>query len=1155
MKHTHVCTRWSAWIAVLLLIATLLTACRGDTPPTDTQPDTGDTQPTSPRPEETTAPENPTTAPETDPPAPSPSYLYITDAEGQTEYAVVVSAYAAAWETTAAAELASLLGCPLVEDTATAPRAHEILVGYTNRRNDIGVSFEELGEEGYFVMVKDQKLAIGANSAAGMTQAVTLLKDQLVHTDAGWAVTDTLHTLKTASPQIPESPVLSGAYADTIRLAAQLRNGVQMGFTDDMRTKYTMSNAHMTLQHDLSTAGQKQVAALTNAHGIPYILHTMDPYITNTNGDIFFSKDSSANGRLNIYEFGYYYYNAHILDQNFGMGYLPDTSGEGIADVLSQERSMSANQVTTPRRDKEGIFSFTVQGTADPYVIFNRVYNYKTKDYNAVQITLRCQKATNAEIYFVAGNSNSFNGEQHINFSVTPGEEFRTYYVPLDKAAGYTGTIRQFRLDIGGAVGELIEIKEFKLVKLIPTDIPSVKLDRAYHVYSDKLHTSVRVVAENSVDRLASLGMITKVDAARVQKLIVKDAHGLHDTLEGVDWASAEYVGFDIDRAGIFGYILLDHATSGQLTVTCESTADGHTFYVLNQCYTLPQGQHLDTYQDIQMGQRIYTDETHSFTDFLKIAEEERHPLTQLTIHTPQDGAHVVGYDALRGAYRLDVNGTDFNFAYYQEPNKYYCVDAAITGADDDRHIYLYTHTAHGSLESGVLLDGNNTLLPVAVEVCKNFAGENEEPLYDHGDRSYGEIFFPLSVKAHTTVRVQVLNLYQNWGQFPLKQLSSIQFIAPYYHLSCGVTETNCIAPYYVYGKDFWTLPDFRSMSAPLWAGQPQHTSVGRLYFLQYVNQNGQTIGTESTWAKIDAAGPTYADISMGYRSDDGRIQVNYRHAEMPHTDENRTYYTIELNVLEDISFEDFKRDFSLFSFDGRSVLFQSLGYLDQHNQPQIVETARGSQVYYYSLGMEHPYVDYFSCPSSNDYVNFALLLKDWDITIGGNPYTGCFLLRDAYEGGLNRASLTLDLGEVTLKAGDRMLIHMILLPWGSQLSTDDQAVRAVRQDACIAPYSVTATIGTVLQDEWIPKIKAEKNTAHFTLSNGKNNAVVRVYGLTDYEHISIYTYEDGGWISYDPSAFGYDAYTLFYDADGTYSVSFVVPMDGTARDFQVEAK
>ncbi|MBQ4111880.1 MAG: hypothetical protein IJD38_03685 [Clostridia bacterium] len=691
------------------------------------------------------------------------------------------------------------------------------------------------------------------------------------------------------------------------------------------------------------------------------------------------------------------------------------------------------------------------------------------------------------------------------------------------------------------------------------TGFQHFSIDRTFHIYSDKVNLVQHLTTTGGeASGLAGYGQIYGIDASRVKKLVVKDASGLHETLEGVDWSTCEYVGFDVVRAGVVGFILLPYeANEGKLSVTLS---DG--YYTVEQHIENQADEVYPIHSHLYFGLRLYTDATHSFESFLREAACERDPLDSLSVFKKADGAAYVGYDALRGAYRFDVNGGDFNYNYYQAPGKYYAVNAEIRADSMDRKIYVYTHTSSGCLESAVLLDRNSTLLPIPMEVGKNFTGENEDSFYLPGDVSYGEVFFPITLKAGETKSFTVLNLYQNWGKYPLKQLSSIQFVAPYYHLSTGVTETNCIAPSFVYGKDNWLLPDFRAMSAPLWADQPQHTAIGQLFVVRYDTADKVTGNIENYHNGIDSYGPVYADVDMDYLSQDGRIHISYRHVEMPQTDENRTYYSLRIDVLEDVPFADFKSDFSLFCFNGRHPKFNKLTYLDENNQHQVLDLGIASAKRYdrfFKLGNEHPYFGYFE-PLAADAVNFALLVKDAHITIGGEEYTGGFLMRDRFDGSLNFGDLTLDLGEVTLKAGDCIYVDYILLPWGYVDSVDARNVLNVREDSLLNPYKVTVETGAALEDVYVPKVRVDENqTAVFTYSGGTNNGVVRVYGLQSYARPLIEELVNGEWVAYtDASRQDYDGYAVYADEDGTYSVAFVINMTDApeeGRTFRVTGK
>ena len=777
-----------------------------------------------------------------------------------------------------------------------------------------------------------------------------------------------------------------------------------------------------------------------------------------------------------------------------------------------------------------------------------------TSVFNALEITMSTTNSSSGTVYLAAGSHSGIDGSQHVGFSINPDGEYHTYYVPFSSVEDYTGYITRIRLDIGSKVGEEIRISSLKMVSLAAA-APAVKLDKTYHLYSDKVNEIVRLVASKDVSDLASFGSITEIPADTVAKLVIKDKKGTHDSLDGVDMATVEYVAFDIKGVGVFGYILLPDESSGKLTV---ALADG--VYTLTQEYTLPEGYVVEHLKAVRSGHRLYTDLSHSFDGFLKAAEEERHPLTEVTSTATSRGSEYVGYDAFRGAYYFDVRGFAGFQAAYDNPYLRYYVSPSFNGVAEDRAVYIISHTTSGNLESAAVLSHDGLMLPIDLEVCKNFGGEHEEPFYDDGDTTYGEVIFPMVIEAGKKTEIHVINLYQNWGDFPLKQISSIQFIAPYYHLSVGTTETNCIAPYYVYGKDHWTLPDFRAMSAPLWATQPQHTSIGRLYFLEYTTADGKDYASESITNKITAYGPTYCDIDMYYLSDDGKISAYYRHMEMPHTDENRTYYELVLEVMDDISIKDFKNDFAFFSFDGRNPYFKKLGYLNDKNECVVTNASSSATPTYYTLGDKSPYISYFDGPETTDlidYVNFALVVKDYSFTVGGKAYDGNLVLRDVKAENLNRMSLTLDLGEITLKKGDKFTINMILLPWGDPSAENDQNVRNVRQDACLDPYKVEASVGSVIEDVYLPRVMSEGGKAEFTLSGGTNNCVVRVYG---FDKLTVPTVEekvDGKWVSYKlrSDTYAYDGYTVHYDGDGTYSYSFVVNMDGgKARTFRINA-
>ena len=670
--------------------------------------------------------------------------------------------------------------------------------------------------------------------------------------------------------------------------------------------------------------------------------------------------------------------------------------------------------------------------------------------------------------------------------------------------------------------------------------------DKVYHVYGDRLYQELKLYASSATTDLTGFGLEVKIPEIRVAAV---------DVTEG-------YAAFDIKDVGVVGFIIPFDGSTG--TVNVERKGGN---YVFTQTANYTPGTGINKNDEsggyalncVRFGNRIYTDTTHSFAGIAKAAREERNPVSDITVEGGNAHAEYVDYDALRGSYLFKMDGTGFNEAYYDAPDLHYTAPLRFSSSDD-RDIYVRMNGAIGCLEAGAILDDQGLLAPIGVMVCKNFQGDGGEPYYGVKDWMYGDSFFPLRLQKDKELRCTLLNLYQNWGKTPLKQISSIEFHVSYYHLSTGVTESNCIAPYFVYDRDGWTLPDFRGRSGVMWSGQPQFNSVGCLYFPRYQRSLLKNLVSEYRGSRIDSVGPGYADVTTFYRSDCGSYDYSLRHLEFPQTDENRTYYTLDLTFRRDMTFEDARSDFALFSFDGRAVKFNRAGWLDADNQPQskALNLAK-SFTESIPLGSENPYFGYFDMspsPWENFGASFALIVKSSEITLGGAPWEGGFAFKNSWDGSLNTGALALNAGRMDFNAGDRIRVDFILLPWGTGEEKNDDTVRAVRADSCLNPWAATVTVGSVLPDAYLPVIESDGGAAQFTLSGGRNNNAVRVNGFASPACPVLERKVDGGgWEAVElASTNGYDGCTAFYNAGtGLYDFAFVLQAaaDGGAVEYR----
>ncbi len=751
--------------------------------------------------------------------------------------------------------------------------------------------------------------------------------------------------------------------------------------------------------------------------------------------------------------------------------------------------------------------------------------------------------------------------------AVYVADSFDTYYISGGKKHYSSSS------DDNGRINAIRIGEYYTEVHLRDLDFKSkdFKVDKAYHLYGDRVYSQLSLYATEATTALEEFGSEIKIAKSAVAAVQFADKNGVSADLTKLDSVSVQYVAFDIKDAGVVGFIVPSDGSTKAVYVE----DDGEN-YTVRQVANYTAGTGINNNEEVggydlncvTFGFRLYNDTTHSFDGVAAQAYLERNPLEGITVNGGTAEGRYIGYEALRGTYTFAMKGTDFNNAYLN-PDKHYTMPFSITCDDKDRDIFIRTNGDNGCLEAGAILDSNGVLVPIPVQVDKNFCGDGGEPFYSVKDYQYGDCFFPLSLKAGETVELTVLNLYQNWGHAPLKQLSGIEFHVAYYHLSTGTTESNCIAPYFVFEKDGWTLPDFRTRSGIMWAEQPQFNSVGTLKFVTY---NKKALGfidagqvySEYKGATVNSSGLNYSDIVTEYESDCGSYTYTLRHVEFPQTDENRTYYEVNIDFNREITFDNFKRDFDLFYFDGRFVNFTKVGYLNADNESVVVPVNTSKDVYY-TLGDESPYWGFFDVTEdSEDDVdnhfgcNFAMVVKDSEIIAGGAEQNIPFAMRDSSTKKLTSGSITLDTEKITFMPGDSIRLTLVLLPWGQGKEENDSNVRAVREDSALKPVTVTAVTGMVEEDALVPTVRAENGVAEVNVTGGRNYNVIRFNGYKNLECPEIYVKNGDVWEKASVNtAHGYDGYTVHYNEDGTYGFSFTYQTDSpdTVHSFRIVQK
>ena len=871
------------------------------------------------------------------------------------------------------------------------------------------------------------------------------------------------------------------------------------------------ANTQIKLRNDLNDT---RLTTLEDLDGNPYFTDTIDAYLEDADGNRYFASQTSRGGRVNTLRLGYYYYESHVYDMTFG-GRAAAAKYTDLAAFDKQDFQISQGPVI--RYDKKLILEYqekelsqiTVKrsGLSMSLSEFDGLLIHMGGGAFQCQITLR----TTAE-----------NSSGQV-FEFIPG-------TPIDlAAAGCTeGTLTGYEISFipGGTYTEITRIAGMTL----NPQPKAVSLDKGIHIYPDKLHQEIRIVTQEPMGNMRAMGIQISIPKDKVKK---------YEYQEG-------YVAFDIKKAGVVGFIL---PSDGSVSLKMdEEMQEENEVYILSVSMPMPSTVGAGYIQNF--GIRLYTDGTHSFKGVKAAADQERNPITEISIDGENpDHAEYLEYDFIRGMYRFNMDGTGFNEAYYEQPDKYYKAAVSLINNAYERNAYIWFNTGNGCLESAAITDSTDTLLPIPLQVGKNFCGEYEEPLYLPGDPAYGDTVFPLHLKAEEKLSFCLLNLYQNWGHTPLKQLSWIQFVCSYYHLSTGVTESNCIAPYFFNGTNM-VLPDFRGRSGIMWDSQPQFNSVGNPSFV-----------TDETYtdSRIDSSGPTYADISYSYRQDsEGLYRYTLRHVEFPQTDENRTYYTVTIEFLKSGTIENQDAQFGFASFQSTDTTFSKIEYLDPDNQIVTLNTEEvynGSGIVESALGSQGGFISLYGMKGSDAWSrgsNVAYIVKNISGKLGGKEYKGGVKMSCTVNTAEGQCGFTLspDVEVLNVKKGDKLTLDVILLPWGSQENPDNAGTLKVREDSVLNPISVEASAGTVIEDSWLPRVQCQENFAEFTLSGSANNNVARIEGFDKLCKPYIEKRaDDGSWSEYKMGENAYDGYTVFYDTEtGNYSYAFVYQENGTYR-------
>ena len=537
--------------------------------------------------------------------------------------------------------------------------------------------------------------------------------------------------------------------------------------------------------------------------------------------------------------------------------------------------------------------------------------------------------------------------------------------------------------------------------------------------------------------------------------------------------------------------------------------------------------------------------------------EAEARPL--LSANISATAGRSLGYDPVRGCYtvRTDNKG-NFSYHYYEDPNAYERASLEIRSDDLPRKIYVLHETGKysGNVECGVVLDEQERTLPILVQIGKNFAGEKEEPFYNPKDTPFSETFFPLHLKPNEKRKLTSLHLYQNWGNHPLKQFSSLGAWMDYYHMSTGVTETTCYVPFLFGGLNGVNIADLRPMSQKMWESQPQHDNVAGHSFLRYRTSDGRWHYLEYVGTTFRSTGPNWADMSLDYISDDGKARVRLDVFELPQTDELRNFIHMRVDFLEDLEIEnsDFGRHVRLLNIATwvQHMRYTHLAFGGSSGEPTIMQIKLNDG--FTACGNPIP-INGFAAVYPDKRGANAYIIRRFDGSIGGKPVSAGVSLE-----GLKNGDTTLMLvpvpQEKQIKAGDYLDIDLFIMPYGGGTQDWEPAQKAAYDYGVNAPRVTSITGGEKLSD-FPTRIQLDENErAEFAVTGGFDYMPIIVQGAENYVPLNLYRIDPAGGqktLIEHSQPDEIDGHQIFACADGTFEFVYLVKTDGEEHHYVVE--
>jgi len=507
-------------------------------------------------------------------------------------------------------------------------------------------------------------------------------------------------------------------------------------------------------------------------------------------------------------------------------------------------------------------------------------------------------------------------------------------------------------------------------------------------------------------------------------------------------------------------------------------------------------------------------------------------------------GGTWLGYDEPSGLYRIAVDARREAFSFeptYKVPNRRMETRLAIGNDAAPRRVLIKAETGIGNLEAAVLTDEHGFPLPTPAFVAKNFAGEREEP----DDSGYGDSYFPLDLAAGEQRSFQLVHLNQNWGDHPLKQVSSIRFFNIYWHLSTGASETTCYTHNLLRLNGAWVrIPDFRPYSGEFWPGQPQHDCRQWPGFLEYNGEAGRPVYERTEFQSVS---PNLARFTMYFHTADDAATARLEVMEIPQRDEMRGFVKLRYDFVKPVTIEGDARDVFRWCNINEKLRQASLVWTSPDATMQTRDVVASPEAML--LGEPLPTIDAVVGSQAVDPLDgyhTLVLIRSFRAKLGGREYDRpVFGARFREKGG--DWWFSVDAPKLAIQPGDFLEADLMLMPHAGPVAPTAKPTLERQRFGAAGPRIETVSIGEKISD-FPARVKAVDNVAALKVAGGYDQMPLIVEGLQAYAVPLLW--RDRVW--QDQQVHGGDGYQIEGGGDGYRAIFLYSTRTGQTHDLMV---